>query len=57
MRVKSGVRAAGLKFQPPIAIPARTTIATSAPKIGSSADNASIDASRSAVNIDCVSSS
>ena len=57
MRVKSGVRAAGLKFQPPMAIPARTTIAMSAPKIGSSADRASIDASRSEVNIDCVSSS
>ncbi len=56
MRVKSGVRAAGLKFQPPMAIPASTTIATSAPKIGSSADSASIDASRSAENIDCVSS-
>ena len=57
MRVKSGVSAAGLKFHPPRAVPASTTTATSAAKIGKSADSASVAASRSEENIDCVSSS
>jgi len=56
MRVKSGVRAAGLKFQPDCDSGENHDRDERA-KIGNSADNASIDASRSAVNIDCVSSS